>query len=186
MAFKLLNELQEIVSEDRLAEKYNFLLVERVDKLLGHLHAVLGNKEHALDDVDVEELSYQLAGLQVLGKRDYREAIDDFAKVDSAGVSKNFFKFLDQVDDPRQTKDFSDKRSADELLKYIAQTHAPSVVEQWKTAIEKAQNGDDTAYNKIKDAVAKMFQFYQTQYNKMKSHLKVGGSFDAVLADQEV
>jgi|694.fasta_scaffold03827_35 hypothetical protein len=178
MAFELLNELQTLMQEDKSKKQQEFLLVERVDKLLGHLHAMLANKENPLEDVDVEELSTQLAGLQLLGKKDHRDAMDDFSKLDQAGVSKNFYKFLDQIDDPRQTPDFNDKRSADDLLKYIATTHAPSVVSDWKNAIEAAQNGDVKSLAKIKDAVNKMYTFYQAQFNKLHSHFKVGGSFD--------
>lgn len=181
MAFELLNELQTLMKEDKQKQQQEFLLVERVDKLLGHLHAMLANKENPLEDVDVEELSTQLAGLQLLGKKDHRDAMDDFSKLDGAGVSKNFWKFLDQIDDPRQTPDFSDKRSADDLLKYIATTHAPSVVADWKAAIEAAQAGDIKSLAKIKDAINKMYVFYQGQWNKLNSHFKVGGSYDDIV-----
>jgi hypothetical protein len=181
-ALELLNELQGLLTEERHAQRQEFLLVERVDRLLGHLHAALGNGTDALEDVDIEELAGQLAGLQLLGKKDHRDAMDDFSKVDSAGISKTFFKFLDQIDDQRQTKDFSDKRSADELLSYIAKTHAPSILNDWKVAIESAQNGDIKALAKIKDAVSKMFQFYSSQYNKLKSHFKVGGAYDELIS----
>lgn len=182
-ALELLNELQGLLTEERYAQRQEFLLVERVDRLLGHLHAALGNGTDALEDVDVEELAGQLAGLQLLGKKDHRDAMDDFSKVDSAGISKMFFKFLDQIDDQRQTKDFSDKRSADELLDYIAKTHAPSILNDWKVAIEAAQNGDVKALAKIKDAVNRMYIFYQGQYNKLKSHFRVGGSYDDLISN---
>ena len=185
MALTLLNELQEIRLEERENQENSFLLVERVDKLLGHLHAMLGSAKEPLADVDSDELATQMAGLQLLGKKDNRESMDDFAKVDSAGVSKMFYNFLDQVDDPRQAKNFLKNRSADELLTYIATTHAPSVIEQWKKTIEQAQSGDSAALERIKTAVSKMFAFYQQQYNAMKSHLKVGGSFDPIVAPIE-
>jgi hypothetical protein len=180
--FKLINELQEmvIVEQFPVSEKQE-ILMERVDKLLGHLHAVLSNKTDPLNGENAEELSWQLAGLQLLGKKDNRDSMDDFAKIDTKGVSKNFFKFLDQVDDPRQTKDFSERRSADELLKYIATTHAASIVADWKKTIEAAQSGDANALERIKTAVAKLWDWYQGQYNAMKSHLKVGGSFDDIV-----
>jgi hypothetical protein len=52
------------------------------------------------------------------------------------------------------------------------------VVSDWKNAIEAAQNGDVKSLAKIKDAVNKMYTFYQAQFNKLHSHFKVGGSFD--------
>lgn len=185
MGLPLLNELQTLLHEEKTSQKTDLVLLERADKLLGHLQSVLNHSDEGLNDYDADELATQMAGLQILGKKDYREVMDDFAKVDTHGVSKQFFKFIDQVDDPRQSKDFLDKRSADDLLTYVATTHGQSVIDSWKKAIEAAQNGDKKSLIQIKDNVAKMFKWYTGQYGALKAHFKVGGAFDDLITKED-
>lgn len=185
MALTLLQELQQIRTE----QKNEHVLMERVDKFLGHLHAQFGLKDtnplESYDTEELESLAAQLAGLQLLGRKDDREAMDDFSKIDPSGASKNFFKFLDDIDDRNAAAQFSEKRNADTLLIDIANTHAPSLVKQWKAQLDAAQGGDQTSLTKIKGAVDKMFMFYQRAFNQLKSHFSAGGAFDDVMAPKE-
>ena len=181
MALKLLNELQQI----RQDQKDEYVLLERVDKFLGHLHAQFGLKNEnpieSYDDTELDDLASQLAGLQLLGRKDDRDVMDDFSKLDKSGASKNFFKFLDDIDNQHAPKEFSEKRNADELLKDIGQTHAPSLTKAWRAQLEAAKGGDAAAMTKVKGNVDKMFNFYQRAYNQLKSHFGAGGAFDDVL-----
>lgn len=181
MALELLQELQTL----RQDQRNDYFLLERVDKFLGHLHATFAlkneNPVESFDDTELEELANQLAGLQLLGRKDDRDVMDDFAKLDKSGASKNFYKFLNDIDDNHAPKDFSEKRNANELLQDIGLTHAPSLAKAWKAQLEAAKGGDAAALNKVKANVDKMFNFYQRAYNQLKSHFGAGGAFDDVL-----
>jgi len=186
MAFELLNELQGILVEERQQEAQTQNLFESVDKFLGHLHAVLSLKDGGgLDSVDTEELSKQLAALQLLGRKDDRDVLDDFAKLDASGVSKKFYQFLQQIDDKKQTRDFADKRDADELLIYIGETHAPSLAKEFATRIEAAKSGDEAAKRWVAEKISKMFTWYQRQYNALRAHFGAGGAFDDLVPQKE-
>ena len=185
MKLSLLSELQTILVEQREEQEKSQQLFESVDKMLGHLHAVMGMKEASLDSIETEELSKQLAALQLLGRKDDRDAMDDFAKVDASGVSKRFFQFLQQIDDKNQPRDFSEKRTADELLAYIGETHAPSLVKEFATRIDAAKNGDESARRWLADKVTKQFTWYQRQYNAMRTHFSAGGAFDDLVPQKE-
>jgi DnaJ-domain-containing protein 1 len=184
-ALELLVELQTIRDE----HKQEFILMERVDKFLGHLHAQFGLKNEnpleSLEDNELDEMSNALAGLQLLGRKDDRDVIDDFSKIDQSGASKNFFKFLDGLDNPHAPKEFSEKRNADELLQDIGATHAPSLAKAWRAQLEAAKGGDTTAMNKLKTNIDKMFNFYQRAYNQLKAHFGAGGAFDDVLMTKD-
>lgn len=185
MALQLLQELHEI----RQDQRNDYMLLERVDKFLGHLHATFGLKDtnalEAMDDTELDELSNQLAGLQLLGRKDDRDVMDDFSKLDGSGASKNFFKFLNDIDNEHAPKDFSEKRNANELLQDIGATHAPSLAKAWRAQLDAAKGGDASAQNKIKGNIDKMFNFYQRAYNQLKSHFGAGGAFDDVLSPNQ-
>jgi hypothetical protein len=186
MAFDKILELQSIlIEQEQVSGKQEevMMMFESVDKFLGHLVANLNHAETPFEGEESEKLAAQLAALQLLGRKDDREVLDDFAKLDPSGVSKQFFKFLQQIDDPRALKDFTKNRSADELLIAIGNDYAPSKVEEWKKVIDAAVEGDEKAKGRLKEAVTKLFSWYQKQLNALKTHFGVGGSFDPIVPD---
>lgn len=162
----LLLELQELRESKKLAD--TTLLVESVDKMLGHLFTDLSHGEQSLEKVDTKELATQIAGLIILAKADTREALDDFSKVDDQRVSRKFFKFLSELDENNQPRDFAEGLTADKFLQYVGTTHAKSKIEAWSKTIEDAKNGDEPSFTHLKEMIKKMHSHYSDILKKLK------------------
>ncbi len=176
----LIQELQ-FLAEVR-GVKPDKILIESADTLLGALYARLAND--GLYDINIQDTAEILAGLTVLGKRDYRQSFPDLA--DNVVV----LRILNDLGEQDQKKMFTDSSrnepdgknhvlntmTADEKIKDLA-SFASKLVQDYSDLIEKAKGGDATALRRLSGLVGQMRTFYgrirQTLVAQVRQTLKL-------------
>lgn len=169
--FEMINEFEILKEEQEMTKVYP--LIESVETLLRNLVAKVKLKpESFLEHIDIEVLAPQLAGLMLLGKKDNREVIQDFGKledIDGKKLSKNFYLFLRDIDELHSDKIFDEGLTANKFLNYIGNVHAKSLTEDWKKILQQAKDGEETALTKVKAALTKLNEYYATRYRELTS-----------------
>ena len=153
----------------------SLMLCENVETLLGKLYAQLTNLNFKnFDDlrVDLERTSTMLAGLVVLGKKDYRQHFPD--------INNNFtlLKLLNDLDEPHQEKEFQSdiqktvKITADEKVLSLGEV-AAKVAKEFKDLLDAANEHpeNEKTMNEIKNKIGKMRTFFGQVRNTLKHQL---------------
>lgn len=168
--FSLISDLVMLKEEEETKEIYP--LLESAETLLKNLVAKVKNKPDSfLEHVDLEVLAPQLAGLMLLGKRESRETIDDFSKLEDINgkkLSRNFYNFLRDIDSLHADKLFDNGQlTANKFLNYVGTTLAKSLTEDWKNILQRAKDGDAEATKKVTEALSKLNEYYSTRYREL-------------------
>lgn len=167
---KFLAELFEVGSHHQEIQK--FKLLESVDSMLGGLYAKLG--ADGVPQIDTGLVAKRLAGLVVLGKKDFRSAFPDLQ--DNVVI----LRLLNDVDEQDQQKMFSDEDehkynqfTANEKLEKLG-SHATKVEQEFKELLDKfvANPKDGATLNNLKNRIGKMRTFFAQVRNNLRTQVK--------------
>jgi hypothetical protein len=149
MGFQLLSELY-VIEEDKALEQA-YPLCESIETFLtALLKKAESRPEDFLKFMDVDQLSAQLNGLMILGKKEHRDVQDDFMDKEDVGgkqLSKNFHRFIQDVGEPHTDRVFKDGANANTLLLYIGKQNGKESFEKIKELVSAAKGSDGTPSN---------------------------------------
>jgi len=108
------------------------VLLERVDVMLKHLHQHFSNYDNyspvkSFSQTELENLAYELAGLNFLTEEKNLHKITEFDDEDYEHFSKKYYMFLSDIDEVNEKPKFKDRsKTASEFLEFIGQKYAAS------------------------------------------------------------